>query len=815
VAWIMFSMDKVGLKLKPIRSVHKTQKTTTEENNLPEGEDTFELNLDSLLPEMAPEGDNCIQRLKASLLKQEGILHVHLKGDPASHRLCLHYDPSLISHSQVHRLVEKNSTKIAKRYPNITLPVEGMDCSDCAIVLEHGLSRVRGILMVSVSYTEQQIRVEYDSHEISQRGIKQSIRRMGYDVPKTGLAQFFHEHQALILSLLSGLFLLLAWGGDHFLNLPQPLILSAYALSYLLGGLRLSFHSLRHILRARHLDIDLLMLAAALGAAILGEWAEGAFLLFLFNLGHALEDRAMNRARKAILALADMTPRTAHVLRNGKQEVLPIGEIQLDDLVFIPPGSKIPVDGIVQHGFSSVDLSAITGEAMPVDITESNQVFAGAINGEGALEVRATRLAKDSTLSRIIELVQKAQTQKSPSELISQRITRILVPSILVVDLFLIIFPPLFGVPFKESFLRAMTLLVAASPCALALGTPSAILASLARAARSGVLIKGGAHLENMGNLKAIAFDKTGTITLGTPHVTNVIAFPPFTESKILGWAAAIEQRSAHPLARAVVHAANEKGIELPMPQSVKADTARGIQATLDEGDIWVGKYHVSDDGSEDNLDIRSKIEALEMQGKTAIVVRMNGKIVGILAITDQVRPEAKQTIFELGARGIRHMIMLTGDNIQTAKHIASQVGLNEIQAQLMPEDKLLALKELEKRYQTVAMVGDGVNDAPALAHATVGISMGGAKTQVALETADVVLMADDLSKLPLAIGLGQKTTTIIKQNFFVALGVMTGLIVLTLVNLTGIGLAILLHEGSTLLVILNSLRLLTYQTEA
>jgi Cd2+/Zn2+-exporting ATPase len=774
-------------------------------------EETIETNIKSLLPEIESEEDNCIQRLHTALIKREGILQVHFKDNPSSLNLCLHYDPTVLSQAEVHKLVKQDSLKIARRYRHSTLPIEGMDCSDCALVLEHGLSRLEGILNVSVSYADQQIQVEYDNQEISKRGIQQSVRRMGYEIPRTGIHRFFYDHQAIILSLLSGFLLLIGWGTDQFSILPQPIVIGAYTLSYILGGFELVSHSLHHILRERRLDIDLLMLVAAMGAAILGKWSEGALLLFLFSLGHALEARAMNRTRKAILALAEMTPRTAHLLRNGREEIKPIEDIQLGDLILIPPGSKIPVDGIVQRGSSSVDLSAITGEAMPVDIIEKDTVFAGAINGEGAIQVRATRLAKDSTLSRVIQMVQKAQTQKSPSELISQRITRYLVPSILVVDLLLILIPPFFGIPFEESFLRAMTLLVAASPCALALGTPSAILASLARAARNGILIKGGVHLENMGKLKAIAFDKTGTITYGLPHVTDIFPFPPYSETEILRWAAAIENRSAHPLARAIVLAANERGIELPSPNFIKADTGKGIQATLDEGNFWVGKHDVSvRDGSEANPDIRSTIEYLEMQVKTTIVIRLNEKIIGVIAITDQVRPEAKETISKLETSGIQHMVLLTGDNFQSAERFAAQVGLKEFQAHLLPEDKLQALRELKKDYQTIAMVGDGVNDAPALANATVGIAMGGAKTQVALETADVVLMADDLSKLPFAIGLGQRTAAVIKQNFMIALSVMAGLILLTLANLTGIGLAILLHEGSTVVVILNSLRLLT-----
>jgi len=779
-------------------------------------EEVIEINLNSLLPEVETQEDGCIQRLQNILIKKEGVLDVHLNELPSSIQLCLHYDPSVLPDSEIHKLVQKTSSRIAKRYRHSTLAVDGMDCSDCAFVLEHGLSRLDGILMVSVSYADQQIQVEYDNQQISLRDIVQSIRRLGYSVPRTGYLRSLQENQALILSLLSGFFLLIAWGSEQFFRFPQPLILAAYALSFLLGGFHLLIRSLPELLRERRVDIDILMLVAAVGAATLGKYSEGAFLLFLFSLGHSLEARATNRARKAILSLADMAPRIAHVRRNGREEIRPIEEIQIGDLVFIPPGSKIPVDGTVELGTSSIDLSAITGEPMPVDIKEKDEVFAGAMNGQGALEVVATRLAKDSTLSKVIQMVQKAQAQQSPSEVMSRRIIRILVPGILITDVLLILIPPLLGVPFKESFLRAMTLLVAASPCALALGTPSAILSSLARAARSGILIKAGAHIENLGNLKAIAFDKTGTITTGKPNVTDIFASPPYKETEILRWAAVIEQRSAHPLAHAIVDAAIGQGLELPSPSSVEADTGKGITAKLEEDIIWIGKANHSDEnGIEVGPDIRSTIKTFESQRKTTIVVRINSKTAGVIALTDQVRPEAKSAITALGANGIDHMILLTGDNAKTAEHIATQVGLKEFHAQLMPEEKLQILSDLEKKYQKIAMVGDGVNDAPALANATVGIAMGGARTQVALETADVVLMSDDLSKLPFVINLGRKTTTIIKQNFIIALSVMASLILLTLFDLTGIGSAILLHEGTTLLVVINSLRLLTYRVQA
>lgn len=779
----------------------------------PMKEETIELDIATLLPGVLSEEDDCIQRLETSLKDQEGIQQLHRIDHTDYPSLCLHYDPSILSAGEIERMLHKTSTKIAKRYRHATIPIEGMDCSDCAIVLEHGLSRVEGILDVSASYANQSLWLEYDTHRLRYHNIAQHVRRMGYAIPKTGLQKVLFENQSIILSLSAGLFLLLGWLGEEFLNLPEPIVLGAYAISYAFGGIPLARHSLQHLFLERRFDIDQLMLAAAIGAAILGHWSEGALLLFLFSLGHALENRAMARARKAINALTHLTPRTAHVLRDGEEEILPIEDIHIKDHVLIPPGARIPVDGIVQAGASSVDLSSITGEPLPVVTEVGDQVFAGSMNGEGALEVKATRLAKDSTMAKVVQLVQRAQAQKSASEQFSQRIIRILVPTILVVDLLIILLPPLFGVPFRQSFLMAMTLLVAASPCALALGTPSAILAGVARAAQNGVLIKGGAHLENLGKLQVIAFDKTGTITLGKPHVTDIIPIGPSKEIDVLQWAASIESRSAHPIAQAIVKAAEEREIPLHPPHSIQSETGLGIQAKIGEDVIWVGRMN-SDEVTKSDLaeEILSEAERLESQGKTIVGVHHNQSPIGMIAVADQVRPEVKETISHLKENDLSQMLMLTGDNPQSASAIAKTVGLDNFYAGLMPEDKLNILNELTTKHQVTAMVGDGVNDAPALANATVGIAMGGARTQVALETADVVLMADDLSKLPFAIGLGKATTKIIRQNFYIALGVISGLVLLTLLNLTGIGLAILLHEGSTVVVVFNALRLLRYR---
>ncbi|NIM95102.1 MAG: cadmium-translocating P-type ATPase [Anaerolineales bacterium] len=776
-------------------------------------EEKIELDITTLLPGIYSDQDDCIQRLKVQLGDHEGIQHAHLNRKDSSSELCLHYDPSILSESHVQKLAERTGARITKRYRHTVIPIVGMDCSDCVVVLEHALSRVEGILRVEATFLEAELSVEYDSRIISRRAIEGRIQGLGYGVRRQGLRRWFKENSELLISLLTGFFLLLGWVGEQWLGLPSAVVQASYLLAYVTGGLPIARHALQHIIRERYFDTDLLMVLAALGAAVLGHWAEGALLLFLFSLGHALEGRAMDRARQSILALSDLRPKTARVRRSGSEIILPVETVEIGDLVLVPPGAKIPVDGIVEHGASSIDTSSITGESLPVDVKEDDQVFAGTVNGEGALEVRATRLARDSTLARVIQLVEQAQSEKSSTERLSDRIMRFLVPAILIIVLLVIIIPPLFGMPFEDSFLMAMALLVAASPCALALGTPSAILAGLARAARGGVLIKGGAQLENLGLIKAMAFDKTGTLTKGSPSVTDVIPVAPCDEKDVLRLAASVELHSAHPLAQAVVNEAHARQLDLPDAHSVQAKTSIGIQAVVAGHEVWVGRAGQDPNGQHHIPEsFNDTIHELEAQGKSIIALFTGTNLTGLIAIADEVRSEARGTIESMRDLGLRQLLMLTGDNSRAAAYIADQVGLDEYEAELLPEDKLYALKVLEADQGSVGMVGDGVNDAPALAAATVGIAMGGAKTEAALETADVVLMADDLSRLPFAVGLGRKTRWIVIENLVIALGVMLGLTALILLNLAGITLAIILHEGSTLLVVFNSLRLLGHR---
>ena len=778
-------------------------------------EKTVELEIPLILPGVQDERDECLNRLETSLQNQKGILRAHLERDKTPVDLCLHYDPNLLNLDQVRRLAQRAGATIANRYHHLLLPVEGMDCSDCVTVLEHSLGRMDGVLAVNVNYATQIMRVEFDKRALDRPAIEKRIRSLGYEIPAEGLRSWYKENREILFSLTTGLLILLGWLGQIFLGLPVLAATALYIAAYVLGGWDISQHAW-HALKEKHFDTDLLMVAAALGAAALGEFAEGALLLFLFSLGHAMEERALDRARAAVRALADLTPKTALARRNGSEIEVPVDALQLEDVVIVRPGVRIPVDGDVLSGQSAVDQAPVTGESVPMDKAPGDKVFAGTVNGEGALDVKVTKLAKDSTLMRVMKMVEEAQTQKSPTQQTVEKFERVFVPAVLIVTALVITVPPLFGVPFRESFLRAMTLLVAASPCALALGTPASILAGVAQAARNGVLVKGGVHLENLGRIKIIAFDKTGTITHGQPEVTDVVVFnQSMSKDELLSISGALENRSGHPLAQAVVRAAKKTGIALPIIGDVESLTGRGLQSTLNSQSVLIGNRKLM---AESNVtipaDAQQQIETLQADGKTIMMIAVGGGLVGVIAVADTLRPDASSTIAALKRFGVQETILLTGDNPRVGQAIAKQVGIANVRAELMPEDKLSVIRELNKSYGITAMVGDGVNDAPALANATVGIAMGGAGTDVALETADVALMGDDLSKLPFAVGLGRATRAIIQQNLFISLGVITVLVIASLTGLAGIGVAIFFHEGSTLVVVANALRLLGYREQ-
>ena len=634
----------------------------------------------------------------------------------------------------------------------------------------------------------------------------------------------------VIFALASGAALALGFGLEKLVaGIPAWLPIALYVVAYAFGGfftVREAFDNLRN----RRFEIDTLMLVAAAGAAALGAWAEGALLLVLFSIGHALEHYAMGRAKRAIEALADLAPRTAHVRRGDEVVEVPVEEVAVGDTIVVRPNERLPADGFVVVGATSINQAPVTGESMPVDkqpvtdaeaararpaqIASASIVFAGTINGSGSIEIEATRKSTDTTLAKVVRMVSEAETQKSPTQRFTDRFERIFVPVVLGLAFILLFAWVVVDEPFRDSFYRAMAVLVAASPCALAIATPSAVLSGVARAARAGVLIKGGAPLENLGSLNAIAFDKTGTLTEGRPRITDIVPVGGTKELDLLTTAVAVERLSDHPLAEAITRDGLKRldGVVVAAASDLKSLTGKGVTAQYDGGQVWIGKPEMF--GVDGIASLTNEAEAavtrLRLEGRTLMVVRRGERDLGVIGLLDTPRAAARTTLDALRGLGVSRMIMISGDHQKAAQAIASQVGLTEAWGDLMPEDKVEAIKRLRADGK-IAMVGDGVNDAPAMATATVGIAMGAAGSDVALETADVALMSDDLSQLPFAVGLSRRTRGIIMQNLVVSLGVVAFLVPATILGL-GIGPAVAMHEGSTLLVVFNALRLLGYR---
>mgnify|MGYP000999280360 CR=1 FL=1 len=645
-----------------------------------------------------------------------------------------------------------------------------------------------------------------------------------------GHGGIFGSRTELIFALLCGAALGLGVVLKYAMpDAPGWISLTLFIVAYAFGSWFTGREALEN-LRQKRFEIDTLMLVAASGAAALGAWAEGALLLFLFSLGHALEHYAMGRAKRAMEALAALAPRTAMVRRGGEVTEVSVETLAIGDIVIVKPDTRLPADGFVITGNSSVNQAPVTGESIPVDkqpvvdpaearanldrLTAAHRVFAGTVNGGGSLEVEVTKRADDSTLARLVRLVSEAESQKSPTQRLTDKFERFFVPAVLVLAVLLLFAWVVVDEPFRDSFYRAMAVLVAASPCALAIATPSAVLSGVARAARGGVLVKGGGPLETLGSVSAIAFDKTGTLTEGRPRITDVVPAEGVTDIDLLAVATAVESLSDHPLARAIVRDGRERLAGRPVQSADSLDslTGRGVSAMLDGEKVLIGKAEMfgNDGVAPLSAAMAAAVEELREKGRTTMVVRRGDRDLGVIGLMDTPRKAAVDTMRRLRALGVRRMIMISGDNQRVATAVAAEVGLSEARGDLMPEDKVETIRTL-KAEQPVAMVGDGVNDAPAMASASVGVAMGAAGSDVALETADVALMADDLSHLPFAVGLSRRTRSVIRQNVFISLGVVAILVPATILGL-GIGPAVAMHEGSTLVVVFNALRLLAYR---
>lgn len=809
---------------------------------------SLRLDIPLLLPDAPDAADACTGRLVAELTGRDGVTWVHVlaaDGDQPA-KLCIHYDPETLSLGRIKEIAEGVGAQVTKNFGHVLWQLEGITSASRARTVTDYLLGQPGVQEASVS-AGGAVRIEFDRTLTSApalQGALDDIREQTEDGTEGDHGADDHDHGAeghdhggifgekteLIFAGISGVLLALGVALPLVVTPPAWVPLSLFIAAYAFGGYHLLLEAISS-LRVRRLEIDALMLVAAAGAAVLDQWAEGALLLVLFSLGHALEHYAMDRARRAISALADLAPPTAEVRRDGVVSQVPVGELRLGDTIIVRPNSRIPADGFVTLGSSSVDQAPITGESVPVDkaavadatlatarpqtLTDENRVFAGTINGSGALEVQVTRRSADSTLARLVGMVAEAETQKSPTQLFTDRFEKIFVPVVLGSVVLLLFAFLVIDEPFGDSFYRAMAVLVAASPCALAISTPSAVLSGVARAARGGVLVKGGGPLERLGTLEAIAFDKTGTLTVSEPKLTDAIPATGVSERDLLTAAIALEQLSDHPLAAAVVRDGLTRlggDSTIPKARELRSITGHGLTARLDGEEVFLGKAALFDDIGGPPLpdSLRATAARLEEQGRTTVVLRQDGHYLGVLGLMDQPRPEAASVVDRLRRIGITRMVMISGDNQRVVDAVAETVGLDQAFGGLLPEDKVAMIKRL-RADGPVAMVGDGVNDAPAMAHATVGIAMGAAGSDVALETADVALMGDDLGRLPFIIGLSRATSRVIRQNLWISLGMVAILVPATLAGLQ-LGAAVVFHEGSTLMVVANALRLLVWR---
>lgn len=614
-------------------------------------------------------------------------------------------------------------------------------------------------------------------------------------------------------AVLCWLFLAAALFVEHFTAAPPSVPIVLFLLAYISGGSFATITALRDLFLERKVSVDFLMITAAIGAAIVGHWEEGAILLGLFSTSNALEHHALGRTQRAVRALMELSPEVATVLRDGQERVVPVEELRLGDVVLVRPGERVSVDGCVLVGETTIDQSAITGESIPVAKRPGDTCFAGTINSYGAIQVRVDRLHQESTLARIVQFVEQAQAEKSATQRFTDRFEGWYAVGVIVFSTLVGVIPPLLlGHDWESSIYRAITLLVVASPCALVISTPASTLSGLANAARNGILFKGSAYLEDIGETRTIAFDKTGTLTYGRPALTDVLALfpaPSWSAEQLLRLAASAERFSEHHMAVAIVREAEERGLPLGEATAFRAVPGMGIKAEIDGEDVLVGNdMHFAEFGVAIPSTVLTEADRLRDAGKTAVFVGDRQAVRGIIAVADTVRPSARTIIAALKAQGIARIVMLTGDNHRVAGAIAGELGIDEVYADLLPEEKLRIIEDL-KTTGPVTMVGDGVNDAPALATASIGVAMGGAGTDVALGTADVVLIADDLTRLPYAIDLSRRTRRTIRQNLGFSLTVIATLVVATLTRGIPLPLGVVGHEGSTVIVVLNGLRLL------
>ncbi|RBW67908.1 heavy metal translocating P-type ATPase [Bacillus taeanensis] len=686
--------------------------------------------------------------------------------------------------------------------------IDGMDCGSCAKSIENHLNTIPTVQRVSVNFSTGKMKVEHENSvediisEVSKIGFKASLLSKN---SHSSESRKNREGNGIILS--SGMLIALGFISS-FTEVSSLLTTLMYAIAIVISGYK-PVKSAYFSIKSRSLDMNVLMSAAAIGAALIGEWLEGATVVWLFTLGTTLQNMSIEKTRNSIRNLMNLAPSEAWIKVDSQLIKKPVEEVSVGEVLIVKPGDKIPLDGEIVKGESSINQAPITGESIPVDKEFGDPVYAGTINESGSLEIKVTKLVEDTTIAKIIHLVEEAQEQKAPTQAFIDKFASIYTPIVFVLALVVIVMPPLFGFgTWGEWVYKGLALLVVACPCALVISTPVAIVSAIGNAAKNGVLIKGGTFLERAGAINAIAFDKTGTLTEGKPKVFEVDALAA-SEDDLISTALTLENYSTHPIAKTIVDYAKSKGVQAKNGEFFKSIVGKGVQAIIDGEIYYAGNLKLFEEMNSSLSDVKAKVDNIQSQGKTVVIIGTQQEIMGIISVADAIRTTTVHALNGLKQVGVSQVVMLTGDNEGTAKMISKEASVSRYFAELLPEDKVDAIKQLQNEGYKVAMVGDGINDAPALATADLGIAMGGAGTDTAMETADIVLMADNLEKLPHTIKLSRKALTIIKQNIWFSLIVKFAALALIFPGWLTLWLAVLSDTGAAIIVILNALRLL------
>lgn len=756
---------------------------------------------------------DCALKVEKAIQKMPGVKAATVNFTASN--LYIEYDPTVSGREKIFSKVEDFGYEVGatEETRKSSFRVYGLDCPDCSKKLERKIASLPGVDSASLVYETGKLTVKHHEEVITISNIIKAIESSGYGADLEGAIHPEYSKRSFWISDKRALTVIvsaipLAIGGiTNFVFGDNIFSITLLLIAIAITGYRPTRSSISS-LKSRVFDMNVLMTIAVVGAVFLRQWTEAATVMFLFAVGTMLEAYTMDKTRHAIRSLLEFAPSEAAVKRNGDIKLVPVEDVHIGDIVVVKPGERIPVDGKVIYGRTSINQSAITGESLPITKNPGDLVYAGTLNHEGYIEITTIKQSQDTTLSHIIHLVEEAQSKKAPSQRFIDRFSAYYTPSVIAAAILIAAIPPIIGLPFITWIYRALVLLVIACPCALVISTPVSVASAIGAASRSGVLIKGGSYLEQAGQVSTVVFDKTGTLTSGRLSVTDIVPLNGYGENEILAITSSVEARSGHPLAEAVVNYAKDKGLELLEPANFTSMPGLGLKAEINDIAYYVGNPKLFSELKIYDADSYLLVSAMQKEGKTVFMLGTRDKLLGIVAVADKLRAGARQTVKQLREIGIANIIMLTGDNAETAREIASQVDIDDYRAELLPEEKIAAIESISQKYGKVAMVGDGVNDAPAISRADVGIAMGAIGSDIALEISDIALMADELSNLPYTIKLSRRALRIIKQNVTASIAVKLGFIALGIAGLATLWMAVFADTGIAVLVILNGMRL-------